>query len=90
MLGKDCQRAQIFDVSSTGIRLILPPASLALKQGMTVSIVLMNKPHGFGRVLCLRVAHHAIQPDGNFIVGGAFETLLSKEEMHALLEDGIK
>jgi hypothetical protein len=48
----------------------------------------MNKRHGFGRIVWLRVMHSSERKDGAHVVGGAFVLSLNPEELEALREGG--
>jgi hypothetical protein len=85
-LGKESWRATILDLSVGGIRLRIARPNCPLELGRKLSLVLLNKAQGFGRVVRLRVLHGTELPGGDHILGGTFDGALTDDELTALLE----
>jgi serine/threonine protein kinase len=87
-LGKESWRATVLDLSVGGIRLLIARPNCRLEEGRKLSLVLLNKGRGFGRVVRMRVLHGTELPGGDHILGGTFDGALTEEELTALLEPG--
>src|SRR5262249_8461790 len=75
-LGKESWRATVLDLSVGGIRLLIARPNCRLEEGRKLSLVLLNKGRGFGRVVRMRVLHGTELPDGDHILGGTFDGAL--------------
>jgi hypothetical protein len=73
--------AKIRDVSMQGIGLLV---SRRVEMGALIAVVLTNKARGFTKTALVRVMH--VTPLGSgFLVGGAFNTPLTYQEMSTLV-----
>ena len=73
---------RVRDISPEGIGLLL---NCQYEAGTLMSVGLTNKTGLFSRSLVLLATRIVKQPDGTYIVGGAFVTRLRGEELQALL-----
>jgi serine/threonine protein kinase len=84
-LGRQSWRAAVQDLSAGGIQLLVTQPVDPPEPGRQLTLVLLNRPRGCGRVLRARVMHGAPLPGGDYQVGGAFDRKLSEDELQALL-----
>ena len=87
-LGKESWRASVLDLSARGIRLQVARPECPVELGRKLSLILLNKARGFGRVVRMSVTHGTELPDGDHHLGGPFDSALTREELAALLEAG--
>ena len=77
--------ARITDISTTGIALVLQQLRQKFPAGTLLTVELQNWAGDVSRTLQTRVVHMTPYPEGGWIMGCAFVTPLSEEELKALL-----
>jgi hypothetical protein len=80
----DSQKAQVHDISATGIGLLCQDH---IKPGTVVIITLHDTQQRRFRPMPVRVMHATVQPDGLWLIGGAFNRKLSDGELQAILHE---
>lgn len=83
-MGRDQWRATVLDISPAGARLRVEGVDPRLTPGQVLSLVLMNRSRGFGRVARLRVTHSTQRDRGGSEAGGTFESALDQDALAAL------
>ena len=83
--GRCAATAQVRDVSTTGIGLLMP---CWIRPGQVLVIKLCGAVRGLNRPLLVRVIHSTRQPDGHWLCGGTFVRRLTEVELRRLLQDG--
>jgi hypothetical protein len=73
--------AVVRDISCSGIGLLLPRR---FEVGTLLAIELAEKVEGKKHLLIARVAHATQQPEGNWLIGAAFMSPLTEDEVQLL------
>jgi hypothetical protein len=77
--------ARITDISTTGIALVLQQLRQKFPAGTLLTVELQNWAGDVSRTLQARVVHMTPNPEGGWIMGCAFVTPLTEEDLKALL-----
>lgn len=80
-VAEDFGPVRLKDVSMGGIGMLL---SRAVEVGALLAVTLVNPAKGFTKTVLVRVTH-ASRVGGNYVVGGAFTTPLTYQEMTTLV-----
>jgi hypothetical protein len=80
-VAEDFGPIRIRDVSMQGVNLLV---SRRVEPGALLAVVLTNASRGFSKTVLVRVGHVATTA-GGFLIGGAFTTPLTYQEMTALV-----
>jgi hypothetical protein len=74
--------AKVYNISATGVGLL---CTHWIKPGTVLILTLTNECQQPSRPMSVRVMHATQQPDGQWLVGGAFTRKLSDAELQRLL-----
>jgi len=74
--------AKILDISATGVSLLL---NQQFEPGALLAVELSNSDGRFTRLLLVRVVHSQELGASNYVVGGAFGSALSGDDIQSLL-----
>jgi hypothetical protein len=79
---EDFGPVRLVNVSPHGVGFV---TGQPLAAKMLVAMSLANPAKKFSKTMLVRVVHATAQPGGSYLVGGAFETPLTYEELCALV-----
>lgn len=79
---EDFGPVRIKNVSGEGIGLV---TGQKLEPGLLLAVTLVNPSKSFAKTMMVRVMHVTPQPGATFLVGGAFETPLTYDELCAMV-----